>query len=334
MKNCFESKGKRQIEQGKRAALFLFLDKAASPSEFHFCLLPFAFCLLLLCVAFCLLPFAFLPRFLPFASAQAQGFGTSVLPDSKVWFTLNDGILGQANYPNRTTNNLSALYFVVTDGKSFAVSEREADVTKQFANTNPRALSFQQISSHAKRKFTLTKRYCAYPDYSTVLIDVELRAPANYQLYVVFDPALANTEASDTAAAFGGQGAFSVYEGDSCAALIADKGFAEMSASLIGANDGLQALTRKFKLTKQSVRADNGNVICVARIKQPKHFLLALSFADTPEKALVEAEHCLEADFADTLEAYEKGWDDWLKLNRATTDPMSAMLRKAREEKR
>ncbi|HEX4949946.1 MAG TPA: hypothetical protein VFZ34_24985 [Blastocatellia bacterium] len=262
-----------------------------------------------------------------------EAFGTSTLPDSKVWFTLQEGILRQAHYPNLKTQNLTSLYFVVTDGKTFTISERDADVTKQFAQTNPRALSFQQISTHAKRKFTITKRYCAYPDYSTVLVDVAFRAPAQYKLYVVFDPALANTEANDNAAAFGGQGAFSVYEGDVCAALIADKGFAEMSTSLVGADDGVQTLTRKFKLTKSSLRADNGNVICVARIKQPNRFLLALAFADTPEKALVEAEHCLEADFADTLAEYEKGWSNWLTLNGITTDPLAAMLRKAREEK-
>jgi glucoamylase len=276
-------------------------------------------------VVFCLLPFA---------CAQAQqGFGTSVLSESKIWFTLQDGMLSQAHYPNLKTNNLTSLYFVVTDGKSFAVSERDADVTKQFVQTNPRALSFRQISSHTKRKFTLTKNYCAYPDYSTVLVDVELRAPAHYKLYVVFDPALANTETNDTAAAFGGQGAFSVYEGDVCAALIADKGFAEMSVSMVGANDGLQTLRRNFKLTKPSERADNGNVLCVARLKQPRHFLLALSFADTPEKALIEAEHCLEADFADTLADYEKGWSDWLKTNADSQPLLPLMLRKAREEK-
>jgi glucoamylase len=276
-------------------------------------------------VACCLLPFAF-------AQAQ-QGLGTSVLSESKVWFTLQDGMLSQVNYPNLKTNNLTSLYFVVTDGKTFAVSERDADVTKQFANTNPRALSFQQINIHTQRKFTLTKRYCAYPDYSTVLIDVELRAPTNYKLYVVFDPALANTEANDTAAAFGGQGAFSVYEGDVCAALIADKGFTEMSVEAVGANDGLQRLLRHFKLTKPSPRADQSNVLCVARIRQPKHFLLALSFADTPEKALIEAEHCLEADFADTLADYEKGWSDWLKTNADSQPFLPLMLRKAREEK-
>ncbi len=267
--------------------------------------------------------------------ALAQtGVGTSILPDSKVWFTLQDGIFSQAHYPNRTTSNLSALYFVVTDGKTFAVSERGADVTKQLAQTNPQALSFQQTSSHAQRKFTITKRYCAYPDYSTVLMDVEFVAPAHYKLYVVFDLALANTEANDTAAAFGGQGAFSVYEGDLCAALIADKGFADMSVDMVGANDALQILLRKFRLIKPSMRADNSNVLCVARIKQAKHFRLALSFADTPEKALVEAEHCLEADFADTLADYEKGWGDWLRLSGIATDPLTAMLRKAREEKR
>jgi glucoamylase len=266
--------------------------------------------------------------------AQAQEvFGTSVRPDSKVWFTLRNGIFSQAHYPNLNSQNLTALYFVVTDGKSFAVSERDQEVSHQLIHTNPRSLSFQQISTHPTRKFTLTKSYCAYPDYSTVLVDVDFRASANYQLYVVFDPALANTEANDTAAQFGGQGAFSVYEGDLCAALIADKGFAEMSVNVVGANDGLQMLLRNFRLTKQSPRADKSNIICVARIRQPKRFMLALSFADTPEKALVEAEHCLEADFADTLADYEKGWSDWLKTNSDSESPLSTMLRKAREEK-
>lgn len=279
----------------------------------------------LLLFVFCLLPFHFV---------QAQeGFGTSILPDSKVWFTLRNGILTQAFYPNLKTQNLGALYFVVTDGKSFAVSERDAEVKHQFIATNPRSLSFQQINTHSKRKFTLTKSYCAYPDYSTVLIDVDFRAPANYQLYVVFDPALANTAANDTAAQFGGQGAFSAYDGDLCAALIADKGFAEMSVEAVGANDGLQMVLRNFKLTKQSLRADKTNLRCVARIKQATRFTLALSFADTPEKALVEAEHCLENDFADTLAEYEKGWSTWLKTIRAPQSPLDAMLRKAHEEK-
>lgn len=262
-----------------------------------------------------------------------EAFGTSTLPESKVWFTLRDGILSQTHYPNLNTQNLTSLYFVVTDGKSFAASERDAEVTHEFISTNPRSLSFQQISTHPKRKFTITKSYCAYPDYSTVLINVDFRAPANYQLYVVFDPALANTEANDTAAQFGGQGAFSVYEGDLCAALIADKGFAEMTVNSVGANDGVQMLQRNFKLTKPNPRSDKSNIICVARIKQPKKFLLALAFADTPEKALVEAEHCLEADFADTLAEYEKGWSDWLKTNSDSQSALSAMLRKAREEK-
>jgi Helix-hairpin-helix motif len=43
-----KSKGKYQKAKGKRAALFLFSKNAAQPSKFHFCLLIFAFCLLIL----------------------------------------------------------------------------------------------------------------------------------------------------------------------------------------------------------------------------------------------------------------------------------------------
>jgi Ca-activated chloride channel homolog len=51
-----KSKGKRQKAKGKRSALY-FLIKAAQPSESYFCLLPFAFCLLIYNAAFCLLIF-------------------------------------------------------------------------------------------------------------------------------------------------------------------------------------------------------------------------------------------------------------------------------------
>ncbi len=94
----------------------------------------------------------------------------------------------------------------MTDGKTFAIAERDPEVKTRLIQTNSRSLSYRQIITHPLYKFTLTKNYCAYPDYSTVLVDVDFRAPADYQLYVVFDPAINNSEAQDTAAAFGGQG--------------------------------------------------------------------------------------------------------------------------------
>ena len=45
--NGLKAKGKRQKAKGKRSVLFLFSDIVAQPSAFHFCLLPFAFCLFL-----------------------------------------------------------------------------------------------------------------------------------------------------------------------------------------------------------------------------------------------------------------------------------------------
>ena len=50
-----KAKSKRQKAKGKRSALHLFSDKTAQPTASPFCPLPFAFCLLLYCVAFCLL---------------------------------------------------------------------------------------------------------------------------------------------------------------------------------------------------------------------------------------------------------------------------------------
>ena len=71
--DAIKSKGKRQLSKIKRLALYFFrITKKKKPIS---ALLIFAFC------------------FLPFDFAQAQeAIGTSVLPESKVWFTLRDGI--------------------------------------------------------------------------------------------------------------------------------------------------------------------------------------------------------------------------------------------------
>ncbi len=279
-------------------------------------------------------------------NAPREAFATSATFDSKIWFSLRGGLLGEVAWPRVAASNTRSLMFAVSDGKSFAVAEDDPSIVRQLILTNPRALSFRQINFHPVRRFTISKSYTIDHESDTVLIDVEFTGPPDQQLYVIFDPMMAGTDSDDTASAYGGQGAFVMYEKYYAAALIADVGFDQMSVGFQGTSDGFRDLQKNFRLTKQYPKAENGNVVCTARIKRPGaqagkplHFTLALSFSDEPETALTEAEHSLEAGFAAMQQAYEKDWSDWLAtLQRpASKDEaqlnLAAMLLRAQDEK-
>ncbi|MFN0120925.1 MAG: hypothetical protein ACKV2V_10515 [Blastocatellia bacterium] len=280
-------------------------------------------------------------------NAPREAMGTSVEPDSRVWFTLRGGMLAETAWLRPGASQSRMLMFAVTDGRSFVTGENDPAMVRQLILPNPRALVFRQSSFHPTRRFSLSKTYITSHDSETLLIDVEFNGQPGQQLYVIFDPALAGTDLKDTAAAYGGQGAFVMYEGAYAGALIASMGFDELSAGFQGTtSDGWADLRRNYRLTKQYTRAAGGNVICVARIRRPEaaegtalRFTMALSFSDQPETALTDAEHALEKDFAEVRGKYEKGWMDWLarQPRPATTEEnalnMAAMLLRAQEEK-
>src|SRR4051794_35855963 len=62
-------------------------------------------------------------------NGDKEGVGTSVNPESKVWFTLNDGTLSETYYPAADTPNVRDLSFVVSDGSTF--SQRETAGTQR-----------------------------------------------------------------------------------------------------------------------------------------------------------------------------------------------------------
>src|SRR4051812_9657677 len=58
------------------------------------------------------------------ASADKDGFGTSLGRGSRVWFTLSHGTLTEVYYPRLDVPSVRDLELVVGDGRSFA--ERES----------------------------------------------------------------------------------------------------------------------------------------------------------------------------------------------------------------
>src|SRR5919107_3481559 len=75
-----------------------------------------------------------------------QGVGTSAGTESKVWYTLIDGVLSEVYYPRVDVADSRALELVVTDGRTF--TDRETtDMTHVTRLADRTSLTYRQVNT-------------------------------------------------------------------------------------------------------------------------------------------------------------------------------------------
>ncbi len=108
-------------------------------------------------------------------SAAKNGFGTSNTLESKVWFTLNNGVMTEVFYPTLDVPNVQTLQFIVvsTDGKRVETEAEDTDHRIEVLDAH--SLLFRQINTAKSGAYTITKTYVTDSERSSVLIDVNFR---------------------------------------------------------------------------------------------------------------------------------------------------------------
>ncbi|MGA8233764.1 MAG: glucan 1,4-alpha-glucosidase [Candidatus Acidiferrales bacterium] len=273
-----------------------------------------------------------LPTWTP-GSKEAVGTATST--DSRVWFTLEGGILTEVYYPRLDTANVRTLEFAVSDGKKTWIESR--DLLHSIERTDAHALLYRQTSRDPDGHFALTKTYVTDPQRDTLLINVTFSGPASDSLYVLYDPSLKNSGYRDTG--FSQDHALVAQKEDVSTALIGSGGLAQMSSGFAGASDGYTDLLLHHRLDWEYARAENGNVMQVAKIPSAKQFTLALGFGPTSAAAIQNARSSLQRSFAAVSVDYVQGWTKYLAGLRHVNEKYSrqfqlaAMVLKAHEDK-
>ena len=120
--------------------------------------------------------------------ADKNGMGTALSAASKVWFTLEGGMLTEVYYPRVDQANVRTLEFAVSDGRRVWFESR--DTRHAVEQIEPDALVYQQTSIGAADRFTITKTYVTDPQTNTLLIDVTYEGRSSDTLYVLYHPAL------------------------------------------------------------------------------------------------------------------------------------------------
>src|SRR5579862_6389860 len=98
---------------------------------------------------------------------SVTGFADSLGSSSKVWYTLGNGELENAFYPETDTPDTDGLQYVVTDGSTFTDLETTG-TTHATALADSTSLTWQQVNTAAN--FTITKTYIADPSRSVILV--------------------------------------------------------------------------------------------------------------------------------------------------------------------
>ena len=280
------------------------------------------------------------------ATAGKQGVGTSANLESKVWFTLAQGVMTEVYYPNVMTANVHLLQFIVVNPKTKKIETEQDDAVHAVKVIKPDSLSFQQINTAKSGEWTITKTYTTDVDRDSVLIDVKFE-PKNrdLNLYIYYDPSLGNSGMGDYAsfksAPDDPKDFFTAKEMTPkvASALAFSSSLSEQTNGFYGISDGLEELRQNRKITKRYDEASNGNVVQMAKIDDPKKFTAVLSFAENSAKAHSNSGVSLKKGFDKCLAEYEKGWGDYIKTI-PKIDPkyqaqfnIAAMILKAHEDK-
>ena len=135
-------------------------------------------------------------------TAAKNGFGTSTTPESKVWFTLANGVMTEVFYPTIDAVKVKQLQLDVhTSGR---VETELHDTAHRLEVPNPSSLTFRQINAAKSGQYSLTKTYVTDPQRNTVLIDVQFQSQIPSSLSTHFEPARINSGNSAVVSNCGG----------------------------------------------------------------------------------------------------------------------------------
>ena len=281
-------------------------------------------------------------------SAAKNGFGTSNTLASKVWFTLNNGVMTEVYYPTLDVPNVQTLQLIIVTPEGKVEIESQDTNHSLTVTDDARSLSFKQENTAKSGAYILTKAYVSDPERSCLLLRVFFKSwvhqSADYRIYVYYDPSLNNSGMHDSAWSEGG--ALLAVDGDKATALVAEPGFAETTNGYLGSSDGLTQLREASGFRNDYARAVEGNVVQVGRLSLPKivlnngiSFTLALGFGKNPATAHESARASLRKGFEAVRDRYQAGWHAYaaqlptVESRHQRQFNMAAMVLKALEDK-
>jgi glucoamylase len=204
-------------------------------------------------------------------SSAKSGVGTALSLNSRVWFTTSHGILNEVYYPRVDQACTRDLGLIVTDG-TYYFSEEKRHCRFENLPIEPGVPVFQLTNTELRGRYRIEKEVFTDPYRNVVLqqvrfIPLEGRV-ADYRLYALLAPHLANCGASNTGWIGDYKGKpmlFAEHDGTALA-MGCSAPWLKRSAGFVGYSDGWQDLSRNYRMTWEYERAEDGNVALTGEI--------------------------------------------------------------------
>lgn len=103
--------------------------------------------------------------------------GTSVEKNSKVWFTVANGITSEVFYPRLDIPNMQDMQYIITDGSTFVDLERDA-TNHEISMPDEKALEYTitNTDKRATPKYRITNTYITDLSRDTLLMRTRLQS--------------------------------------------------------------------------------------------------------------------------------------------------------------
>ena len=252
-------------------------------------------------------------------SSAKTGIGTSLAPQSRVWFTVSHGILNEIYYPRVDQACTRDHEFLVTDGKTF-FSEEKRDckcVNRPWESGIP---LYCLSNTCADGRYRIEKEILADPFRNVVLQKVRFvplfGSLDNYHLYSLLSPHLANSGYGNTAWCGDYKGSPMLFceRLGVCLAMACSVPWRRMSVGFVGVSDGWQDLSRHYEMKWEYTRAENGNVALMGELDLARcgeEFVVAIGFGSDSFEAGQLAMSSILAPFQEIRDSYVGGWEEW-----------------------
>ncbi len=283
------------------------------------------------------------------SSARKQGVGTACSEQSKVWFTIANGIVTEVYYPTIDTANTKDIQFLVTDGVSFFEEERR-DTSSKIEYIDESALAYRVTTTSRSGRYRIIKRIVTDPSGQTLIINATFELlgekSRNLRLFILSAPHIKNRGSGNYGRVWrvDGRSYLLACREDIWMALTASLPFKRASAGYVGYSDGWQDISKHYGMTHEFDCVDDGNIALTAEIdiSRKRSFTLALSFGSGEGDVILEAEKSLKRGYRTIEKRYVNGWKRYHSTFEDLSEEgfdggrlcrISAMILKAHEDK-
>lgn len=253
-------------------------------------------------------------------SGAKSGVGTATTLHSRVWFTLQHGIVTEVYFPEIDQACVRDLGFIVTDGRAF-FSEEKRDTNSRQEFSEPHLPAYRLLNTCKAGRYLIEKEVLSDPDLHVLLQRVRFQPLAgrleDYRLFVLLTPQIGNRGMDNTAwvGDYKGIPMLFAQRKANALALASSTAWRERSVGFVGRSDGWQDLSQHKRMEWRYERAEDGHVALTGEIDLGAcqgEFVLAVGFGRSANEAAHRARASLADGFDDTREKYLRGWREWI----------------------